>query len=204
MAYGLLLGFFLLASTISGQVSAKECTNIPTQLSSHTVRAQLMSTENETWKEEMLSHYHLNPTDESTWMDLRPRKLLNGKAPLEEFDWLMLYRSMKGLGGIDAGQNGGDFLGEVSLHDVRLDPDSMYAHAQQTNLEYLLMLDVDALVWNFRNQANLSAPGKPYGGWEGPDVQIRGHFVGQYFLLIKDSSWHVFNFDRGCIFPDNF
>ncbi|XP_017697122.1 uncharacterized protein LOC103702309 isoform X2 [Phoenix dactylifera] len=180
MAYGLLLGFLFLASTLSGQVSAKECTNTPTQLSSHTVRAQLMSTKNETWKEEMLSHYHLNPTDESTWMDLRPRKLLNTKAPLEEFDWLMLYRSMKGLGGVYAWQKGGDFLSQVSLHDVRLDPDSMYAQAQQTNLEYLLLLDVDRLVWNYRNQAGLSAPGKPYGGWEGPDVQLRGHFVGHY------------------------
>jgi hypothetical protein len=70
------------------------------------------------------------------------------------------------------------FLSEVSLHDVRLEPDTLYWRAQQTNLEYLLLLDVDRLVWNFRTQAGLTAPGTPYGGWEGPDVQLRGHFVG--------------------------
>ncbi|XP_009418118.2 uncharacterized protein LOC103998381 [Musa acuminata AAA Group] len=172
--------FFLLASSLYGHVSGKECTNIPTQLSSHTVRAQLMSTTNQTWKAQMLSYYHLNPTDESAWMDLRPRKLRNKEAPMEEFDWLMLYRSMKGFGGANMRQQGRNFLDEVSLHDVRLDPDSMYGRAKQTNLEYLLLLDVDRLVWNFRHQAGLPAPGEPYGGWEGPNVELRGHFVGHY------------------------
>ncbi|OMO78120.1 hypothetical protein COLO4_24842 [Corchorus olitorius] len=71
----------------------------------------------------------------------------------------------------------GDFLKEVSLHDVRLDPNSIQGRAQQTNLEYLLMLDEDNLVWSFRKTAGLPTPGKPYGGWEGPDVELRGHFV---------------------------
>eukprot|EP00250_Pteridium_aquilinum_P011286 c19966_g1_i1 orf=356-3310(-) len=72
------------------------------------------------------------------------------------------------------------FLQEVSLHDVVLHPDSMQGRAQQTNLEYLLMLDVDNLVWSFRNLSNLSAPGSPYGGWESPSSELRGHFVGHY------------------------
>lgn len=75
------------------------------------------------------------------------------------------------------------FLEEVSLHDVRLDPDgdnAVYGRAQRTNLEYLLLLDVDRLVWSFRSQAGLPAPGNPYGGWEKPDSELRGHFVGTY------------------------
>ena len=93
---------------------------------------------------------------------------------------MMLYRSLKGqlVGDAAAGAGPGPFLEEVSLHDVRLEPGSLYWRAQQTNLEYLLLLDVDRLVWSFRKQAGLTAPGTPYGGWEGPDVQLRGHFVG--------------------------
>jgi len=98
----------------------------------------------------------------------------------EGFDWAALYRSLKGqqLGGAAAA---GPFLEEVSLHDVRLDPDDeAYGRAQRTNLEYLLMLDPDRLVWSFRTQARLPAPGSPYGGWEKPDSELRGHFVGTY------------------------
>lgn len=161
-----------------GNVSGKECTNSPNELSSHTVRAQLMSTEKQSSKAHALSDYHLNPTDESAWLELGRREALNKEVGIEEFDWLMLYRSMKGFGRVEviARQRGEDFLSEVSLHDVRLDPDSMYGRAQQTNLEYLLLLDVDRLVWSFRKQA------EPYGGWERPDVEIRGHFVGKLFV----------------------
>ncbi|XBI40046.1 hypothetical protein VPH35_124704 [Triticum aestivum] len=103
----------------------------------------------------------------------------------EEFDWAMLYRTLKGGVGSSAARAGAppssSFLVEASLHDVRLDPgDEVYGRAQQTNLEYLLLLDVDRLVWSFRRQAGLPAPGVPYGGWEGAVVELRGHFVGHY------------------------
>ncbi|KAJ6704752.1 PROLINE-TRNA LIGASE (DUF1680) [Salix purpurea] len=68
----------------------------------------------------------------------------------------------------------------MSLHNVRLDPGSIHWQAQHTNLEYLLMLDVNKLVWSFRKTAGLSRPGKAYGGWEAPDSELRGHFVGHY------------------------
>ncbi|PUZ59949.1 hypothetical protein GQ55_4G084200 [Panicum hallii var. hallii] len=177
-------------------VSAKECTNIPTQLSSHTVRARLQASPGAAeWRLRELFHDHLNPTDEAAWMDLMPPP--RGGLPAaagghdhEEFDWAVLYRSLKGQlpGGGGGGASpasaaaAGPFLEEVSLHDVRLDPDgdAAYGRAQRTNLEYLLLLDPDRLVWSFRTQAGLPAPGEPYGGWEGPDVELRGHFVGHY------------------------
>lgn len=127
---------------------------------------------------------HLTPTDESTWMSLMPRRALRRE---EAFDWLMLYRKLRGATATATSTGGaprpgvaaaGAFLSEASLHDVRLEPGSLYWRAQQTNLEYLLLLDVDRLVWSFRKQAGLTAPGTPYGGWEGPDVELRGHFVG--------------------------
>ncbi|KAH7838601.1 hypothetical protein Vadar_028811 [Vaccinium darrowii] len=74
----------------------------------------------------------------------------------------------------------GGFLKEISLHNVRLDPESKHGEAQQTNLEYLLMLDVDSLVWSFRKTAGLESPGMAYEGWEDPNVELRGHFVGHY------------------------
>lgn len=172
----------LLLVLLSSCVYGKECTNIPTELSSHTTRFQLTSSSNKTLDKELHSHHdHLTPSDEWTWMDLLPRKLLNKKPSLQEkLDWAILYRTVKGVDGVGGKKNGGDFLREVSLHDVRLGPESLHGVAQQTNLEYLLLLDVDRLVWSFRKQAGFPTPGEPYGGWEGPDVELRGHFVGHY------------------------
>ncbi|XP_059287994.1 uncharacterized protein LOC132041185 [Lycium ferocissimum] len=164
----------VICSMLCGVVVSKECTNIPTQLSSHTLRYELLSSKNESWKKEMFSHYHLTPTDDSAWSKLHPRKMLKEE---EKFDWAMMYRNIKnsdGVKGIDG------ILSEVSLHDVRIEPNSMHGIAQQTNLEYLLMLDVDKLVWSFRKTAGLDTPGDPYGGWEAPNCELRGHFVGHY------------------------
>jgi DUF1680 family protein len=41
-------------------------------------------------------------------------------------------------------------------------------------------LEPDRLLYNFRVNAGLPAPGKPYGGWEAADGELRGHFVGHY------------------------
>ncbi|KAF8398436.1 hypothetical protein HHK36_017363 [Tetracentron sinense] len=170
----LMLFLVIVSMFFSGCVIGKECTNIPTQLSSHTLRYELLSSKNESWKEEMFSYYHLIPTDDSAWSNLFPRKILSEK---DELNWAMMYRKMKNFGG---SKLPGDFLKEVSLHEVRLDSDSMHGHAQQTNLDYLLMLDVDSLVWSFRKTAGLPTPGTPYGGWEAPNCELRGHFVGHY------------------------
>ncbi|TKW22410.1 hypothetical protein SEVIR_4G226700v4 [Setaria viridis] len=183
----------VMVMAVVAAVRAKECTNIPTQLSSHTVRARLQASPGAAeWRWRELFHDHLNPTDDAAWMDLMPppRGGLRAAAGAEEgqeLDWAMLYRSLKGQHQLPGGGGAstlaaGPFLEEVSLHDVRLDPDgdAAYGRAQRTNLEYLLLLDADRLVWSFRAQAGLPAPGEPYGGWEGPDVELRGHFVGHY------------------------
>lgn len=178
------LGIVVLATAAALQgAEGKLCTNAFPGLSSHTERAtaQLAAP--------ALDHdheQHLTPTDESAWMSLMPRRALRQE---EAFDWLMLYRKLRGAGGDLRPGVAGPFLSEASLHDVRLESDTMYWRAQQTNLEYLLLLDVDRLVWNFRKQAGLTAPGTPYGGWEGPDVQLRGHFVGVLPLLC--SIWRI-------------
>ncbi|CAN6169416.1 unnamed protein product [Urochloa humidicola] len=133
---------------------------------------------------------HLAPAEEATWMALLPRRLRGGGARAA-FDWLALYRSLT-RGGATHGGGGGApelLLSPAPLHDVRLDAaggdgaptsSSMYWRAQQTNLEYLLYLDPDRLVWTFRRQAGLPTVGEPYGGWEKPGGQLSGHFAGHY------------------------
>ncbi|GKV22231.1 hypothetical protein SLEP1_g32114 [Rubroshorea leprosula] len=177
-----LLFLVSLVFVLCGSVISKQCTNMVQQLSSHTFRYELLKSNNETWKEEMFSHYHLIHTDDSVWANLLPRKMLREE---DELSWSMMYRKMKNPEGFKLA---GNFLKEVSLHDVMLDPTSFHWRAQQTNLEYLLLLDVDRLVWSFRKTAELPTPGQAYGGWEEPTVELRGHFVG-HFLSAAAQMW---------------
>lgn len=164
--------FLLVTLLLCGCAAGKECTNIPTQ--SHTFRYELLTSKNETWKSEVMSHFHLTPTDDSAWADLLPRRFLSEK---NKHDWGVMYRKVKNMGTFNSPEG---FLKEVPLQDVRLLEGSIHWRAQQTNLEYLLMLDVDRLLWSFRKNAGLPTPGTPYGGWEGADIELRGHFVGHY------------------------
>ncbi|XP_022740984.1 LOW QUALITY PROTEIN: uncharacterized protein LOC111292729 [Durio zibethinus] len=93
---------------------------------------------------------------------------------LDEFNWDKVKQKLERF------QVPGDFLKEIPLQAVRLDPKGIHGRAQLTTLEYLLMLDVDRLVWSFRNTSGLHTPGTPYGGWEEPTGDLRGHFVGHY------------------------
>ncbi|KAL3689924.1 hypothetical protein R1sor_016233 [Riccia sorocarpa] len=148
---------------LSGGIAiAKECTNIPTE-SSHTLRALV---------------FRGNASDEAEfsdgskiWMPFSWEKssgiIQPHVAPRPTFT--------RGLGSIQKVA-----LREVPLHRVRIDPDSDEGRAQETNLRYLLMLDVDRLVWSFRQNAGLPTPGSAYGGWETPGMELRGHFVGHY------------------------
>ncbi|KAE8682956.1 hypothetical protein F3Y22_tig00111231pilonHSYRG00052 [Hibiscus syriacus] len=149
----LAIGVFLLR----GSVVSRECTNIPTQLLSHSFRYELLKSNNETWRHEMFSHYHLIPNDDSAWSGLFPRKNLREE---DELSWSLTYQKMKHPGRFNLAA---DSLKEVSLHDVRLDSNWIHWRAQKINLEYLMMLDVDDLVWSFRKTAGLLTPGKPYG-----------------------------------------
>jgi DUF1680 family protein len=45
---------------------------------------------------------------------------------------------------------------------------------------YLLSLDCDRLLYNFMVNAKLPTQARPYGGWEAPSGELRGHSVGHY------------------------
>lgn len=66
-----------------------------------------------------------------------------------------------------------------SMTAVRLRP-GIYLESQNANLGYLKRLDSDRLLHNFRVNAGLPSNAKPLGGWEKPDCELRGHFVGHF------------------------
>ena len=66
-----------------------------------------------------------------------------------------------------------------SLKDVRL-LDGPFKHAMELDQKYLLGLDPDRLLHNFRRNAGLPSSAQPLGGWEEPNCEVRGHFVGHY------------------------
>lgn len=69
------------------------------------------------------------------------------------------------------------------LSDVKLLP-SLFLDAQQRDERYLLELDPDRMLHNFRRNAGLEPKAPVYGGWESqePWVEIRchGHTLGHY------------------------
>jgi len=65
------------------------------------------------------------------------------------------------------------------LQEVRL-LDGPFRRAMELDGKYLLSLDTDRLVRNFQVNAGLPAATEPLGGWEAPDGELRGHFVGHY------------------------
>ncbi len=65
------------------------------------------------------------------------------------------------------------------MRDVRLLP-GPFKQAQNANLAYLRRLDPERLLHNFRVNAGLPSSAKPLGGWEAPDCELRGHFVGHF------------------------
>jgi len=69
------------------------------------------------------------------------------------------------------------------LRDVRL-LEGPFRDAMLRDQQYLLGLDPDRLLHNFRVNAGLPSSAKPLGGWEAPDVELRGHSVGHYLSAL--------------------
>ena len=52
--------------------------------------------------------------------------------------------------------------------------------AAEANRRFLADLEPERLLHTFRLTAGLPSPAEPLGGWETPDVELRGHFLGHY------------------------
>ncbi len=70
-----------------------------------------------------------------------------------------------------------------ALQDVRL-LDGPFREAMLRDQQFLLELDPDRLLHDFRVNAGLPSTATPYGGWEKPDVELRGHSVGHYLSAL--------------------
>lgn len=65
------------------------------------------------------------------------------------------------------------------LADVRLGP-GPFRDAMERDRGYLLRLEPDRLLHTFRLNVGLPSTAEPYGGWESPTVELRGHTMGHY------------------------
>jgi uncharacterized protein len=70
-------------------------------------------------------------------------------------------------------------LTPFALNAVRLG-DGPFLDAHAANAAYMKRLTVDRLLHSFRLNAEIASSAQPLGGWESPDGELRGHFVGHY------------------------
>ena len=64
---------------------------------------------------------------------------------------------------------------------VRLSP-GIFKQQAEINASYLDSLAVDRLLHSFRLTAGIASNVVPYGGWEEPACELRGHFAGGHYL----------------------
>lgn len=73
-----------------------------------------------------------------------------------------------------------------SLEDVRLEGESCFKQAQDRNCEFLLKINDDQMLYNFRKAAGLDTLGAPEMiGWDAPDSLLRGHTTGHYLSALS-------------------
>jgi len=66
-----------------------------------------------------------------------------------------------------------------AMTDVRLLP-SFWKDTMELNRSFLYALPNERLAHNFRVTAGIPTDADPLGGWEAPDCELRGHYVGHY------------------------
>ncbi len=54
--------------------------------------------------------------------------------------------------------------------------------AQEADGQFLRSLPPDRILHNFRVNAGIASTAKPFGGWEAPDCELRGHYAGGHYL----------------------
>lgn len=77
-----------------------------------------------------------------------------------------------------------DVARPLPLKDVRL-TDGPLKQAQDLDAAYLLRLEPDRMLANFRKRAGLKPKALPYGGWDGDGKNLSGHILGHYLSAIS-------------------
>ncbi len=60
--------------------------------------------------------------------------------------------------------------------------DGLLKEQAEINQKYLDSLNTDRLLHSFRLTSAITSTATPYGGWEKPDCELRGHFNGGHYL----------------------
>ncbi|EGX58142.1 secreted protein [Streptomyces zinciresistens K42] len=81
-------------------------------------------------------------------------------------------------------------LDAFGLSEVRLLESPFLANMRRTSA-YLLFVDADRLLHTFRLTAGLPSSAQPCGGWEAPDVQLRGHTTGHLLSALAQAHAHT-------------
>ena len=92
---------------------------------------------------------------------------------------VLLLQLAAGTGAAPVPGEGAARVRPFPLTEVRL-LDGPFRDAMLRDQAYLLRLDPDRLLHTFRLNAGLPSTATPLGGWEAPDVELRGHSVGHY------------------------
>jgi DUF1680 family protein len=71
-----------------------------------------------------------------------------------------------------------------ALEDVRLLA-GPFRENQERDHGLLLSMDADRLLHTFKVNAGLPSDARPLGGWEKPDVELRGHTLGHYLSALS-------------------
>ncbi len=73
----------------------------------------------------------------------------------------------------------------ATLDEARLFEGSRFFENRGRTLKYLLELDCDRMLYNFRSAFGVDTKGaEPLGGWEAPDGLLRGHSTGHYISAL--------------------
>ncbi len=85
----------------------------------------------------------------------------------------------------------------VSYYDIQYLPDSSLKEKFERNINWMLSLAPDRLLYNYRKNAGLDTKGaEPLTVWESPDWFFRGHFTGHYLSGASKSYVLLTNVDK--------
>lgn len=74
---------------------------------------------------------------------------------------------------------------ECEEADIRLLPGSPFYEAQERMKNYLLSVDDDQMLYNFRTAAGLeTGNAEPMEGWDSPSCKLKGHTTGHYMSAL--------------------
>ncbi len=72
--------------------------------------------------------------------------------------------------------------------DVRLEPGTPFYERQQQFLTFLLSVDDDRMLYNFREASGLDLRGAvPMTGWDSPSCKLKGHTTGHYLSALAQA-----------------